>query len=87
MISAEFMARRLPEPLKITSAISRPRRLLTLCSPSTHLMASTMFDLPEPFGPTTTVMPGGNSNRVRSAKLLKPTSSRALSMAAGCRAA
>ena len=43
-------------------------------------MASTMFDLPEPLGPTTTVMPRGNSNRVRSAKLLKPTSSRALSM-------
>ena len=43
----------------MTSAISLPRRLLTLCSPSTHLMASTMFDLPEPLGPTTTVMPGG----------------------------
>ena len=80
VISAEFMPRRLAEPLKITSAISLPRRLLTLCSPSTHLMASTMFDLPEPFGPTTTVIPWGNSNRVLSAKLLKPTSSSALSM-------
>ena len=68
------------EPLKMTSAISLPRRLLTLCSPSTHLMASTTLDLPEPLGPTTTVMPAGNSNRVLSAKLLKPTSSRALSM-------
>jgi hypothetical protein len=39
-----------------------------------------MFDLPEPLGPTTTVMPLGNSNLVRSAKLLKPLSSSALSM-------
>src|SRR5215469_14248808 len=64
----------------MTSAISLPRRLLTLCSPSTHLMASTTFDLPEPFGPTTAVMPLGNSKRVLSAKLLKPTSSSAFSM-------
>ncbi len=64
----------------MTSAISLPRRLLTLCSPRTHLIASTMFDLPDPFGPTTTVMPLGNSSRVLSAKLLKPTSSSALSM-------
>src|SRR5690606_1441885 len=71
---------RVPEPLKMTSAISLPRRLLTLCSPSTHLIASTTFDLPEPLGPTTTVMPGGNSKRVLSAKLLKPMSSRALSI-------
>ena len=80
VISAAFIARRAPEPLKITSAISRPRRLLTLCSPSTHLMASTTFDFPEPLGPTTTVIPWGNSNRVLSAKLLKPASSSALSM-------
>ena len=69
-----------PDPLKITSAMSLPRRLLALCSPSTHLMASTMLDLPEPLGPTMTVMPGGNSKRVLSAKLLKPINSRALSM-------
>ena len=43
-------------------------------------MASTMFDLPDPLGPTTTVTPGGNSNRVLSAKLLKPLNSRALSI-------
>ena len=69
-----------PLPLKMTSDMSLPRRLLALCSPSTHLMASTMFDLPDPLGPTITVIPGGNSNRVLSAKLLKPTSSSALSM-------
>jgi hypothetical protein len=44
-------------------------------------MASTTFDLPDPLGPTTTVIPAVNSNRVRSAKLLKPLSSRAASMA------
>src|SRR5271165_5485165 len=85
VISAAFIPRRVGEPLKITSAISLPRRLLTLCSPRTHLMPSTTFDLPDPLGPTTTVIPGGNSNRVLSAKLLKPASSSALSMAKkGC---
>src|SRR5271166_6388190 len=81
VISAAFSPRRVGEPLKITSAISLPRRLLMLCSPRTHLMASTTFDFPDPFGPTTTVIPGGNSNRVLSAKLLKPASSSALSIA------
>jgi hypothetical protein len=33
-----------------------------------------MFDLPEPFGPTTTVTPGRNSSRVRSANDLNPVS-------------
>ena len=64
----------------MTSTISLPRRLLTLCSPRTQRMASTTFDLPEPLGPTTTVMPGGNSKRVLSAKLLKPKISSDLSM-------
>ena len=43
----------------MTSVISLPRSDLALCEPSTHLMASTTFDLPEPFGPTTTEMPRG----------------------------
>ena len=33
-----------------------------------------MFDLPEPFGPTTTQTPGSNSSVVLSAKDLKPFS-------------
>jgi hypothetical protein len=33
-----------------------------------------MFDLPDPFGPTTTETPGENSRRVRSGKDLKPLS-------------
>ena len=35
-------------------------------------IASTTFDLPLPFGPTTTVTPGSKSNTVVSAKDLKP---------------
>ncbi len=43
-----------------------------------------MFDLPEPLGPTTTVIPAGKSNRVASAKLLNPLSSSALSIKGDC---
>src|SRR5437868_5969292 len=64
----------------MTSAISPPRRLLADCSPSTQRTASTTLDLPLPLGPTTAVTPGGNSKTVLSAKLLKPTNSRRLSM-------
>src|SRR3954451_8810570 len=64
----------------MTSVISLPRSDLALWEPSTHFTASTTFDLPEPLGPTTTEMPLGNSSRVLSAKLLKPKSSKALSM-------
>src|SRR3954447_20157383 len=35
-------------------------------------MASTTFDLPDPFGPTTTVTPGSNWSVVGSANDLKP---------------
>src|SRR4051794_39247279 len=69
------------EPLKITSDISPPRRLLADCSPRTHLTASTTLLLPLPFGPTTAVTPAANSNAVLSAKLLKPTNSSFFSMA------
>src|SRR4051794_8145836 len=68
------------EPLKMTSAISPPRRLLADCSPRIHRTASTTLLLPEPFGPTTPVTPGAKSIRVLSANDLKPTSSRRLSM-------
>src|SRR5438874_831386 len=78
--SARPIARRDEEPLKITSAISPPRMLLALCSPRIHLTASTTLLFPEPFGPTIAVMPGGNVNHVRSAKLLNPTSSSLLSI-------
>ncbi len=44
-------------PLKITSAISPPRSALAEVSPNTHRIASTTFDLPQPFGPTIPVTP------------------------------
>jgi len=59
-------------PLKITSSIERPRRCLALCSPIDHLIASTTFDLPQPFGPTTPVMPSSKEKTTRSANDLKP---------------
>ena len=45
-------------PLKITSAISPPRKALADCSPSTQRIASDTFDLPHPLGPTMAVTPG-----------------------------
>src|SRR2546426_11007437 len=39
-----------------------------------HSTASVTFDLPDPFGPTTTLTPGPKSSRVRSGKDLKPFS-------------
>src|SRR5882757_855182 len=78
--SAMPRLRREVDPLKMTSAISPPRRLLALCSPSTQRTASTMLLLPLPLGPTTAVIPEEKSNCVLSAKLLNPTSSSRLSM-------
>src|SRR2546421_945903 len=59
-------------PAKITSAIWAPRRARGPCSPRTQATASAMFDLPDPLGPTITLMPGVNSSVVLSAKDLKP---------------
>src|SRR5206468_9259158 len=72
--------RREVEPLKMTSAISSPRRLFALCSPRIQRTASTILLLPLPLGPTTPVIPAAKSNCVLSAKLLKPTNSKRLSM-------
>ena len=59
-------------PLKITSAISPPRKAFAEVSPSTQRMASTTLDLPHPFGPTMPVTPLANSKMVLSANDLKP---------------
>src|SRR5215470_7499956 len=59
-------------PAKTTSSILPSRRLLALCSPITQANASTMFDLPDPFGPTTQVIPGSNRSEVAEAKDLNP---------------
>ena len=65
---------RLPEPEKITSSMPEARMDLYEFSPMTQRMASTRFDLPHPFGPTTPVRPGSIWKSVASQKLLKPTS-------------
>src|SRR5262245_26669547 len=78
--SARGAGLRFAEPLKMTSVISFPRRLLGLWSPRIHLIESTTLLLPEPLGPTTHVTPGAKSKRVRSAKLLKPNKSSDLSI-------
>ena len=55
--SAIPVALRSRVPAKITSSILIPRRLLADCSPSTHVIASEMFDFPHPFGPTIAAIP------------------------------
>src|SRR3954452_9486181 len=74
--SARPSAGRPAVPAKMTSSILPPRRLLAPCSPSTQAIASTTLDLPEPFGPTTAVMPGSRRSVVGDAKDLKPLSVR-----------
>ena len=44
-------------PEKITSSIPEPLILLAEVSPMHHLKASTIFDFPQPFGPTIPVKP------------------------------
>src|SRR5690625_4778170 len=61
-------------PAKITSSILPPRSDLTPCSPITQASASTTLDLPEPFGPTTHVMPGSKLRVVAEANDLNPRS-------------
>ena len=63
-------------PLKIQSDMRSARSILWLCSPNTHEIASTTFDLPHPLGPTMHVMPVPlNVIGVFSQNDLKPNSS------------
>jgi len=70
--SARPRGARAAVPAKMTSSILPPRSVLGPCSPITQLRASTTLDLPEPFGPTTQVIPGSNARVVDEAKDLKP---------------
>src|SRR5215217_598704 len=70
--SARPRAPRLPVPAKMTSSILPPRSDLGPCSPSTQATASTTLDLPDPLGPTMTVIPGSKSRVVFSANDLNP---------------
>ena len=56
----------------MTSSISAARRVLWDDSPITQRIASTRFDLPQPFGPTMPVSPGSIRKSVASTKDLKP---------------
>src|SRR5216683_1968672 len=59
-------------PANTTSSILPPRSGLTPCSPMTQENASTTLDLPDPFGPTTQVMPGSKRSVVADANDLNP---------------
>src|SRR3954471_14759360 len=59
-------------PAKMTSSILPPRSDLAPCSPITQLSASTTLDFPEPFGPTTQVIPGSKLSVVADANDLNP---------------
>src|SRR6266545_7882786 len=63
-------------PAKITSVIWPPRSARGPCSPSPQAIASATLDLPDPLGPTMTLIPGVNSRTVLSANDLNPRSER-----------
>src|SRR5260370_31896052 len=65
-------------PAKTTSSIFPPRSDFAPCSPMTQHSASTMFDLPDPFGPTAQVIPGSKRSVVAEAKDLNPRNVRLL---------
>ena len=71
--SAVLRAGRLLVPEKMTSSISAARIDLCEVSPITQRSASTRFDLPQPFGPTTPVRPGSIRKSVGSTNDLKPS--------------
>src|ERR1039458_3656908 len=60
-------------PAKMTSCMLTPRSSRADCSPSTQEMASEIFDLTQPLGPTMAAMPSPWKRRsVRSQNDLKP---------------
>src|SRR5947207_15830498 len=60
----------------MTSSMRSPRRLLALCSPITHVMASATLLLPHPLGPTIAVTPLSKASSERSENDLNPLISR-----------
>ena len=60
------------EPAKMTSSIALPRRCLADCSPMHQRIASTILDLPHPFGPTTAVIASSIETTARSLNDLNP---------------
>ena len=76
--SANSRAGRIAVPAKMTSSMPAPRIDLGELSPITQRIASSTFDLPQPFGPTTPVRPGSIRSSAGSTKLLNPESLRRL---------
>ena len=72
--SAIFLDVLFEVPEKITSSIPEPLMLFADVSPITHLRDSTIFDLPQPFGPTIPVRPSSIKKLVLSANDLNPLS-------------
>ena len=70
--SAIFFEGLLAVPEKITSSIPEPRILFAEVSPIHHLKDSTIFDLPQPLGPTIPVKPFSIKKVVFSTNDLKP---------------
>src|SRR3954470_8519370 len=58
----------------MTSSMPAPRMDLGELSPITQRIASSTFDLPQPFGPTIPVRPSSTRSSAGSTKLLKPES-------------
>src|SRR5687768_14314301 len=63
---------RAPPPAKSTSSGFSARSSLGESEPAAQTIASAMFDLPEPFGPTTTATPGSRRTSTGSGNDLKP---------------
>src|ERR1700744_6706331 len=70
--SAWLREGRAPEPARLASSMPPARMALAELAPLTQRSASSRFDLPQPFGPTTPVTPGSIRNSVGSTKDLKP---------------
>ena len=70
-------------PAKITSSMAVPRMLLYEVSPMAQRSASSRFDLPQPFGPTTPVSPCSIRSSVGSTNDLNPRRRRSGDLHAG----
>ena len=67
-------------PENITSSMPDPRILFAELSPMHHLIASTIFDFPQPLGPTIPVKPFSIAIEVLSTNDLNPVKSTLLNL-------
>src|SRR6218665_477205 len=80
LTSASPLALRVLEPLNTRASRFSLLRWLIFCSPITQRILSTIFDFPQPFGPTIPVILSSKFTTVLSAKLLKPFISKLFSL-------